>query len=76
LLVGERVEPALDRLDTFLDRSLLAGVGEVRIIHGYGSGRLRQAVREHLRRHRAIASQRAGGEGEGGDGATVATLVG
>ncbi len=76
MLVGQRVEPALERLDKFLDQALLEGKSEVRIVHGYGSGRLRRAVREDLRRHRAVASHRAGGEGEGGDGATVATLVG
>jgi DNA mismatch repair protein MutS2 len=49
-LIGERVEPALARLDEYLDRALLAGGPEVRVVHGHGSGRLRQAVREHLRR--------------------------
>lgn len=75
MLVGQRVEPALERLDKFIDQALLDGKDEVRVVHGYGSGRLRQAVRECLRRHRAVASHRAGGEGEGGDGATVAALV-
>ncbi len=73
-LIGERVEPALDLLDRFLDRSLLAALPEVRIVHGHGSGRLRTAVRRHLRRHPAVAGQRAGRSHEGGDGATVASL--
>lgn len=76
MLVGERVEDALEALDRFLDQALLGGTEEVRIVHGYGSGRLRGAVREHLRRHRAVARHRPGADGEGGDGATVARLVG
>ncbi len=73
-LIGERVEPALERLDAYLDQALLAGRGEVRIVHGHGSGRLRQAVRAHLRGHPAVAAFRGGAANEGGDGATVVTL--
>lgn len=73
-LIGERVEPALERLDVYLDRALLAGRGEVRVVHGHGSGRLRQAVREHLKRHPAVRQFRPGAANEGGDGATVAEL--
>jgi DNA mismatch repair protein MutS2 len=75
-LIGQRVEPALDRLDEYLDRALLAGGPEVRVVHGHGSGRLRQAVREHLRGHPAVAAQRPGERNEGGNGATVVTLRG
>jgi DNA mismatch repair protein MutS2 len=75
-LIGRRVEPALEELDGYLDRALLAGRGEVRVVHGHGSGRLRQAVREHLRSHRAVAGFRPGQPNEGGDGATVVTLRG
>ena len=73
-LIGQRVEPALGELDTFLDRALLAGVGQVRIVHGHGSGRLRSAVRKFLRAHRAVSSSRPGKAREGGDGATVVML--
>ena len=75
-LVGQRVEPALKRLDRFLDKSLLASVGAVRIIHGHGSGRLRNAVREHLKGHPAVSTHRPGKANEGGDGATVVALAG
>ncbi len=67
-LIGQRVEPALDELDLYLD--------VVRVVHGHGSGRLRDAVREHLRDHPAVASHRPGRRREGGDGATVVTLAG
>jgi DNA mismatch repair protein MutS2 len=73
-LIGERVEPALERLDEFLDQALLTTLEEVRVVHGHGTGRLRQAVREHLRRHPAVAAQRPGEAGEGGNGATVVAL--
>jgi DNA mismatch repair protein MutS2 len=73
-LIGERVEPAVDRLDDYLDRALLSAHGSVRIVHGHGSGRLKKAVREHLRHHPAVSQYRAGGDGEGGDGATVVQL--
>ncbi len=75
-LIGMRVEPALDELDLYLDRALLAGLAEVRVVHGHGSGRLREAVREHLRHHPAVASHRPGRKGEGGNGATVVKLAG
>jgi DNA mismatch repair protein MutS2 len=75
-LIGERVEPALRRLDDYLDRALLASRREVRIVHGHGSGQLRRAVREHLRGHPAVATHRPGNPEEGGDGATVVVLKG
>ncbi len=76
MLIGERAEPALERLDTYLDDALHAGREEVRVVHGHGSGRLRSAVREHLSTHRAVASWRPGEDGEGGNGATVVRLRG
>ncbi len=73
-LIGQRVDDALDESDKFLDRALLEGKQAVRIIHGFGTGALRKAIREHLRRHPAVKSWRPGGENEGGDGATIAVL--
>lgn len=73
-LIGQRVEPALRELDSYLDQALLSLLPEVRVVHGHGTGRLRQAVRQHLRGHPAVSSQRPGGPEEGGDGATVVQL--
>jgi DNA mismatch repair protein MutS2 len=73
-LIGQRVDEALDESDRFLDRSLLEGKQAVRIIHGFGTGTLRKAIREHLRKHPAVRSWRPGAENEGGDGATIAVL--
>lgn len=73
-LIGQRVEPALDALERFLDQALLASHRQVRIIHGHGSGQLRRAVRERLRGHPAVARHQPGRPEEGGDGATVVEL--
>ncbi|HSK78891.1 MAG TPA: Smr/MutS family protein [Thermoanaerobaculia bacterium] len=75
-LIGMRIEPALEELDSYIDRALLASRGQVRVVHGHGSGRLRQAVRDHLRGHRGIAEIRSGAPNEGGNGATVVTFRG
>ncbi|HEX6862008.1 MAG TPA: Smr/MutS family protein, partial [Thermoanaerobaculia bacterium] len=75
-LIGMRVEPALEELDSYIDRALLASRKQVRVVHGHGSGRLRQAVRDHLRGHRGIAEIRSGAPNEGGNGATVVTFRG
>jgi DNA mismatch repair protein MutS2 len=74
-LIGQRVDDALEESDKFLDRSLLEGKRAVRIIHGFGTGTLRRALREHLRKHAAVQSWRPGDDNEGGDGATVAILA-
>jgi DNA mismatch repair protein MutS2 len=73
-LIGQRVDDALEESDRFLDRALLEGKQAVRIIHGFGTGTLRKAIRDHLRKHPAVKSWRPGAENEGGDGATIAVL--
>jgi DNA mismatch repair protein MutS2 len=73
-LIGLRVEEALALLDPFLSQASLGAFSEVRIIHGLGSGRLRQAVREHLAHHQLVEAFRPGNAYEGRDGATVVTL--
>ncbi|HET7434520.1 MAG TPA: endonuclease MutS2 [Thermoanaerobaculia bacterium] len=73
-LIGQRVDDALEESDRFLDRALLEGKQAVRIIHGFGTGTLRKAVRDYLRKHPAVKSWRPGDDNEGGDGATVAVL--
>ena len=75
-LIGKRVEPALAELDAYLDAALRAAHATVRVVHGHGTGRLRSAVREFLRRHPAVASVRPGRGDEGGDGATVVEMRG
>jgi len=72
---GQRVEEALIELDKYLDRVYLARLPEVRIVHGKGTGTLRQVVREELQRHPLVASYRPGLPEEGGNGVTVAEMI-
>ncbi|MBC7223637.1 MAG: Smr/MutS family protein, partial [Anaerolineae bacterium] len=72
---GLTVEEALEQVGKYLDRAFLAGLPQVRIIHGKGTGTLRRAVREELARHPLVTSFRPGARHEGGDGATVVELV-
>ena len=74
MLIGRTVDEGLDELDRFLDDASVAGLGEVRIVHGHGTGRLRRAVRQFLTEHVHVRRHRPGRPQEGGDGATVATL--
>lgn len=74
MLIGERVVEALERLERHLDGATRAGLGETRIVHGHGTGRLRTAVREYLRGHPLVGKVRPGDETEGGNGATIAKL--
>jgi DNA mismatch repair protein MutS2 len=73
-LLGQRVEEALAALDKYLDDCVLARLDEVRVVHGFGTGRLKAAVRDHLDRHGAVESWRDAAPEEGGGGATVARL--
>jgi DNA mismatch repair protein MutS2 len=75
-LRGERVEEGLDRLERYLNDASLARLPWVRIIHGKGTGAMRDAVRNALKGHPLIRETRSGEAGEGGDGVTVARLVG
>jgi DNA mismatch repair protein MutS2 len=73
-LRGAKVEEAMATLDRYLDAASLVGSGRVTIIHGHGSGALRDAVRAALASHPSVREWRPGGRGEGGDGASVVTL--
>ena len=73
-LRGQMSEDALDKLDRYLEQAYLTGLPFVRIIHGKGTGKLRQSVRDMLRGHTHVASYEEGGDKEGGAGVTVATL--
>ena len=74
-LRGQRAEDALDMLETYLDKAYLAGLPFVRIVHGKGTGKLRQVVREVLKDHPHVRSFEEGGEKEGGSGVTVVKLA-
>jgi DNA mismatch repair protein MutS2 len=73
-LRGARVDEALEALGRYLDDAALAGLDQVTIIHGLGTGALRDAVRADAGAHPLVRSFRAGERGEGGDGATIIRL--
>ena len=74
-LRGLTVDEALERLDSYLDQAFMAGLPYVRIVHGKGTGKLRDAVRRELKGHSHIQRFEKGGIGEGGDGVTVAFMA-
>jgi DNA mismatch repair protein MutS2 len=74
-LRGLTVDDMLIELDRYLDTAYLAGLPFVRLIHGKGTGALRQAVRDELRGHPLVSEFRPGDSSEGGEGVTVARLV-
>lgn len=71
-LLGKTVDEALSSLDKYLDDAYLAHLKNVRIVHGKGTGALRQAVHQHLRKVRYVKSFRLGEYGEGDAGVTIA----
>lgn len=73
-LRGMDREEALMELDRYIDGAVRMGLGEITIIHGKGTGVLRKAVGEHLKKHPSIRSHRLGVYGEGEDGVTIAEL--
>jgi len=74
-LRGQRADDAEYALERYLDAAFLAGLPFVRIIHGKGTGRLREMVRQALKNNPQVKSCEPGGEKEGGDGVTVAKLA-
>ena len=73
-LRGQRVDEGLDALDRYLEKAYLAGLPFVRIIHGKGTGRLRESVRAALGANPYVARFESGGNTEGGEGVTVAHM--
>lgn len=71
---GKNFEDAKDIVDKYLDDAYLSGLKSVRIIHGKGTGVLRQKLREHFRNVKIIKSYKDAEYNEGGDGVTVVTL--
>lgn len=73
-LRGERYEDAMLRVEKYLDDAMLASYPRISIIHGKGTGALRQGVQDTLKKHRGVKSFRYGDMGEGGLGVTVVEL--
>ena len=71
---GMTLDEAILTVDQYLDAAVMAGMGEVSIIHGKGTGVLRSGIQQELRRHPHVKKQRLGIYGEGEDGVTIVTL--
>ncbi len=71
---GMTLDEAILTVDQYLDAAMMAGMGEVSIIHGKGTGVLRSGIQQELRRHPHVKKQRLGIYGEGEDGVTIVTL--
>lgn len=70
-LRGERVEAALNRLNQYIDSALLANYQKVTIIHGHGTGAVRSAVHEALKKHSRVKNYKTAPANQGGTGATI-----
>jgi DNA mismatch repair protein MutS2 len=73
-VIGLRVEEAIPLVDKAVDEAFLGGLKELEIIHGAGTGRLRQAIRDHLQEHPLVKTFVPGGPGRGGNGVTVVEI--
>jgi len=71
---GMMLEEAIAAVDQYLNEAIMAGLGEVQIIHGKGTGVLRSGIQQHLKRHMLVKEFRLGVYGEGESGVTVVTL--
>ncbi len=72
---GQTVQEAMVEVDRYLDKAVLSGYHQVTIVHGKGTGALREGLLLYLRTHRRVRTYRQGGEGEGGSGVTVIELA-
>ena len=75
MLIGKTVAEAESALDQYIDDCQLAGIREIRIVHGKGTGALRSSVDSMLRGDIRVKSHRLGTVGEGDDGVTIATFL-
>ncbi len=74
VVIGSTVDEAIARAEKFLDDALLADEKRLRIVHGHGTGRLREGLTKFFRSHPLVASVSLAGDNEGGAGATIVEL--
>lgn len=73
-VIGQTVDEAISNVDAFIDGAILAGLNQIWVIHGMGTGRLRAGLHEHFRHHPLVDNFRLGKYGEGESGVTVVSL--
>jgi DNA mismatch repair protein MutS2 len=74
-VIGRRLDEAIEEVEKALDGALAAGADRFRVVHGHGTGRLREGLRDHLRKHPSVSRLRAADPREGGNGATIVELT-
>ena len=74
MVIGLTADDAIDRVDKFLDQAFLAGIENIRIIHGHGKGILRRAIAELLSHHPQVERFSLAPPEKGGGGATLVEL--
>ncbi len=73
-VIGQTTDEAVEAVDKFLDEASLAGTGQIRIVHGHGTGALRRAIAELLKGHAHVARFLPASQDQGGSGATIVEL--
>jgi DNA mismatch repair protein MutS2 len=73
-VIGRRLDEAVEEVEKALDGALVAGAARLRVVHGHGTGRLRDGLRDHLRKHPSVSRLHAADPREGGNGATIVEL--
>jgi DNA mismatch repair protein MutS2 len=73
-VIGRRLDEAIEEVEKALDGALAAGADRFRVVHGHGTGRLRDGLRDHLRKHPSVSRLRAADPREGGNGATIVDI--
>ena len=71
---GKYADQAVYEVEMFLDKASLLGMALIRVIHGHGTGKLKQVLRKHLKASPYVVSFRPGHQNEGGDGITIVSL--
>lgn len=74
MVIGQTVDQAIDNVEKFLDAALMKDARALRIVHGHGTGKLRDAIREFFRKHPLVADVSAAPDNQGGGGATIVAL--
>ena len=71
---GKCASEAVAEMDKYLDDAFVAGLGKIRVIHGKGTGVLRDTITTYLKNHHAVKTYRLGDFNEGGTGVTIVEL--